>query len=235
MKAKEAIIHKEYHLSSADPNIVGIKNAKPVEFTNFDVTDQLADIGMEAIHPKASKPLEINNIPIRVKNAFDPKHPGTLITKNYVNKKPAIEIIGGTDKVTAIEIHDSLMVGASGFDAKILEIFIKYKISYILKTTNSNSITFVIREQDCHKQLIQELEARYSLITVKNVSVVCVIGSNIAKPGILVRSANTLYLEKINILSIAQSLRQVNIQFVIERSDYHKAVTILNQFFCLKR
>jgi aspartate kinase len=52
--ADEAIIHKEFHLSSADPNIVGVERSVPVGFTNFNVADQLADIGMEAIHPKAS-------------------------------------------------------------------------------------------------------------------------------------------------------------------------------------
>jgi aspartate kinase len=66
LKAREAIIHKEYHLSSADPKVVGIENSIPVGFTNYDVADQLADIGMEAIHPKASKPLEINNINPRI-------------------------------------------------------------------------------------------------------------------------------------------------------------------------
>jgi aspartate kinase len=59
VKADEAIIHKEFHLSSADPNIVGVDKSVPVCNTNFNVADQLADLGMEAIHPKASKPLEI--------------------------------------------------------------------------------------------------------------------------------------------------------------------------------
>jgi len=79
--ADEAIIHKEYHLCSGDPLIIGAENVRPVCNTNYDVADQLADVGMEAIHPKASKPLEIKNIPIRVKNAFDPDHPRTRITK----------------------------------------------------------------------------------------------------------------------------------------------------------
>jgi aspartate kinase len=60
LKPQEAIIHKEYHLSTADPALVGIDHVKPVGNTNYDIADQLADVGMEAIHPKASKPLEIN-------------------------------------------------------------------------------------------------------------------------------------------------------------------------------
>ena len=68
VKADEAIIHKEFHLSSADPKIVGVENSRPVGQTNFNVADQLADVGMEAIHPKASKPIEVSGINLRIKN-----------------------------------------------------------------------------------------------------------------------------------------------------------------------
>ena len=82
LKADEAVIHKEFHLSSADPNIVGVEKSIPVGQTNYNVADQLADIGMEAIHPKASKPLEMAGISIRIKNTFEPNHPGTIISKD---------------------------------------------------------------------------------------------------------------------------------------------------------
>ncbi len=111
VKADEAVIHKEFHLSSADPKLVGTDKSIPVGFTNFMVADQLADIGMEAIHPKASKPLEMAGINIRIKNTFEPEHPGTLISKNYVSPKSRIEIVSGTDKVLGVEIHDPMMVG----------------------------------------------------------------------------------------------------------------------------
>ena len=57
VRPAEAVIHKEFHLSSADPNLVGLENAIVVGATNYDVADQLADVGMEAIHPKAAKPM----------------------------------------------------------------------------------------------------------------------------------------------------------------------------------
>ena len=63
VRPAEAVIHKEFHLSSADPNIVGLENAVIVGATNYDVADQLADVGMEAIHPKAAKPMELAGIP----------------------------------------------------------------------------------------------------------------------------------------------------------------------------
>ena len=66
-------------VSLGNPGLVGVDNCKPVGFTNYDIADQLADVGMEAIHPKASKPLEIGGISLRIKNTFEPAHPGTLI------------------------------------------------------------------------------------------------------------------------------------------------------------
>ena len=62
----EGIIHKEFHLSSGDPNLMGLDKVEIIGRTNFDVADQLADLGMEAIHPKASKEMENLSIPIRV-------------------------------------------------------------------------------------------------------------------------------------------------------------------------
>jgi aspartate kinase len=232
VRADEAIIHKEYHLSSADPNIVGLDKSVPVGHTNFNVADQLADIGMEAIHPKASKPLEISGINIRIKSTFEPGHPGTLISKDYISKNTRVEIISGINAVVAIEIHDPLMVGEVGFDRGIMEIFQKYKVSYIMKSTNANSITQVILEEDLNNELIKELKNAYHEVTVKQVALVCALGTNIAKPGILAKATQALAKNKINIESISQSLKQVNMQFVIERKDYKKAIIALNDALC---
>ncbi len=233
VKADEAVIHKEFHLSSADPNIVGIDKSIPVGYTNFNVADQLADVGMEAIHPKASKPLEISGINIRIKNTFEPDHPGTLISKNYICNESKVEIISGTDKVYAIEIHDPLMVGEVGFDLGIMQILQRYQISYILKTTNANSITQVIWESDLKNDFITELQEKYYEVTLKPVALVCALGTNIAKPGILAKATAALSDNKVNVECVSQSLKQVNMQFVINREDYKKAIIVLNDALCV--
>lgn len=233
VKADEAIIHKEFHLSSADPLIVGPEKSVPVNFTNYDVADQLADIGMEAIHPKASKPLENAGINLRIKNTFDPEHPGTLISKDYVGKESRVEIVAGTDKVVIVEIYDPSMVGHVGFDMRIMELFYKYKVSYVAKCTNANSISMVIWEKDQNPELIRELKERYQLVTVQQVAIVCAIGTNFAKPGVLARAATALAANNINVECVSQSLRQVNMQFVIKREDFKKAVIALNEALCL--
>ena len=235
VKADEAVIHKEFHLSSADPKIVGIAKSLPVNFTNYDVADQLADIGLEAIHPKASKPLEKAGINLRIKNTFEPDHPGALISKDYVGLESRVEIIAGTDKVVIVEIHDPSMVGEVGFDMQIMELFYKHRVSYVVKSTNANSISMVIWEKDKNKGLIKELKEKYPQVTVKKVAVVCAIGSNIAKPGVLAKAANALAINKINVECFSQSLRQVNMQFVIRREHYEKAVVALNEALCVDR
>ena len=235
VKAAEAIIHKEYHLSSADPNIVGVEKTVPVGRTNYIIADQLADIGMEAIHPQAAKPLELANINIRIKNTFEPEHPGTLITKEYVSKVPKIEIVSGTNKVLAIEIHDPMMVGEVGFDLKIMQIFAKHKVSYILKSTNANSITMVVWDNYKSRELITDLASNFYQVITERVALVCVMGTNIAIPGFLYRAAKALYDRGINVESFGQSLRQVNMQFVIKREFYKDAVVALNDELCIEK
>ena len=233
VRPDEAVIHKEFHLSSADPNIVGLANAVIVGATNYDVADQLADVGMEAIHPKASKPMEHAGIPIRLKNTFEPEHPGTLITKDYVGESARVEIITGSEQVTLVEIHDPHMVGTVGFDAGLVGILSRHNISYILKATNANSIVHLLWDKAVTPELIAELQAKYQVVTVKPCAIVCVIGSNIAIPGVLARAAQAMAEAKVNVNCISQTLRQVNMQFLVDREDYKPAIIALNRALCL--
>jgi aspartate kinase len=229
VKPQEAIIHKEYHLCSADPMMVGVDQCHPVGFTNYDVADQLADVGMEAIHPKASKPLEINAIDLRIKNTFEPDHPGTLITRDYVSPEKHVEVITGTDKVVIIDIYDPLMVGAAGFDLQLMQVFFDLGVSYIFKATSANSISLVIWQKDLKSELVPTLEARYEKVAVEQACMVCLIGSNIDQPGLLAKAAGALAEAGINIYSAGFALRKVNIQFILAREDYKGAIIALNK------
>jgi len=235
VRADEAVIHKEFHLSSADPKIVGIEKSIPVGKTNFIIADQLADVGMEAIHPKAAKPLELAGVKIRIKNTFEPNHPGTIISRDYISPEPKIEIVSGTDTVIAFEVHDPLMVGEVGYDLKIMEIMNKYHVSYILKSTNANSITMVVWDKPNVHNLLNELKSIVYQLTVKPVAIVCAMGTNIAHPGFLYRGAKALSDKNINIECFGQSLKQVNMQFVIKREQYRDAVEALNDALCLRK
>lgn len=235
VRADEAVIHKEFHLSSADPKIVGIENSIPVGNTNYVIADQLADIGMEAIHPKAAKPLEMTGINIRIKNTFEPDHPGTVISRDYKSPEPRVEIVSGSRQVVAIEIHDPMMVGEVGFDGRIMEYFVKYDVSYILKSTNANSITMVVWDNRKSWTLINVLKDVFYQVTAEPKALVCVMGTNIAMPGFLYNASKALYENSVNIESFAQSLMQINMQFVISREHYETAVIALNDALCRRR
>lgn len=232
VKAAEAVIHKEYHLSSADPAIVGVEHSKPVGATNFNVADQLADIGMEAIHPKASKPLEVAGINIRIKNTFEPGHPGTLISKDYIGVVSRVEIISGSDQVIALEVHDPFMVGQVGYDLNLMKVIERHKISYILKATNANSITMVFWQKDVSEGMLTELNGLYHKVTVKETALVCALGTNLTYPGSLAKASTALFESGVNVEAVSQSLMQVNMQFVIARKDYHMAIRALNHALC---
>jgi aspartate kinase len=230
--AAEAVIHKEYHLCSGDPLIIGEDKVHPICKTNFDVADQLADVGMEAIHPKASKPLEIAGIAIRIMNAFDPSHSGTLITKEYICPQSKTEVITGSNAVTCLEVHDTRMVGEVGFDMQIMKILQDHRISYINKATNANTIDVIVYEKDCTPELIHDMRKRFESVSTHNVAIVCAIGSNIAKPGILAKATKALADSAINILTVSQTSRQTNMQFTLHREHFVQAQRALHQALC---
>jgi len=229
LKPREAIIHKEYHLSTADPGIVGLENVKPVGNTNYDIADQLADVGMEAIHPKAAKPLEMAGIHLRIKNTFEPEHPGTLITREYVSKIKRVEVITGTDQQLLIDIYDPLMTGNVGSDLQIMQLFYQHQISYTFKVTSANSISIVIWESDFNPELITDLEKQFEKVSTEPVAMVCLLGSNMDQPGLLAKATTALAKSDINIISAGVARGKVNIQFLIAREDFKKAIIALNK------
>ncbi len=229
--ASEGVIHKEFHLSTGDPKLIGVDKVKTIGATNFDMADQLADLGMEAIHSRASKRMEAANIPIRVKNTFDPGDQGTLISRDYVSPKPRVEMICGRKDVVAIEVFDSDMVGRSGYDYALLKNFADANISYIAKNTNANTIThYVLEKSPGIDQCVDSIKKQFDSISVEvsKVSIVSVIGSNMRLPGFLYRAAKALAHEKVNILALDQCMRQVNMQFIISREDFEKAQKALH-------
>ncbi|MGO1749053.1 MAG: aspartate kinase [Marinobacter sp.] len=229
--AREAVIHKEFHLSSADPNVVGADKVVPLGRTNYDVADQLANLGMEAIHPRAGKGLRQAEIPLRVMNTFEPEHTGTLITGDYISEKPQVEIIAGAKGVFAIEVFDQDMQGEPGSDRRILDILSRFKVRFMAKDTNANTITHYVGSTLKHvKRVVKALKDEFpnGEISTRKVAMVSAIGSDMKVPGILARSVKSLADGDISVLAMHQCMRQVDMQFVIDEDDYEKAVIALH-------
>ncbi len=232
--AKEGIIHKEFHLSTGDPKLIGVDKVQIIGNTNFDIADQLSDMDMEAIHSKAAKEMEMKNIPIRIKNAFDPEHPGTLISRDYISPAPRVEMICGRSDLIALEVHDPEMVGGVGYDHKLTEFLARNGINYIAKNTNANTITHYIPQKSKNiEACMAEMRKAFVHATVTGtpVAVVSVIGTNMKIPGFLAKAAKALYEADINVLALDQVMRQVNIQFIVSRDDFKKAQIVLHREF----
>ncbi len=231
--AREAIIHKEFHLSSADPRVVGEENAVPIGRTNYDVADQLANLGMEAIHPKAAKGLRQLQIPLRVRNTFEPEHFGTLITGDYVSDSPCVEIIAGQKGVYALELFDQDMAGKiAAYDAAILRILERFKCNFIAKDVNANTITHYLKTNlKTVRRIRSAIEELYpdAEMNQRKVAIVSAIGSDMQVPGILAKTVSALAQSDISVLAIHQSMRQVDMQFVIEEEAYEPAVQSLHR------
>ena len=232
-QAKETIIHKEFHLSSADPKLVGEFNAVPIGRTNYDVADQLANLGMEAIHPKAAKGLRYHGIPLRVKNTFEPDHAGTLITGDYVSEKPCVEIIAGCTGVYALVLHDQDMTGSfNEYDNQFLSLIRRFKAYIVSKDVNANTITHYLRTNlKTIKRIRCALQEAFpeAEIDQQKVAIISAIGSDIKVSGILAKAVSALAEKNVSVLAMHQSIRQVDMQFIIDEDEYASAIQSLHR------
>ncbi|WP_224705190.1 aspartate kinase [Devosia aquimaris] len=230
--AREAIIHKEFHLSTADPNIVPADAVRVIGETNYDVADQLSNMGMEAIHPRAAKSLRQAGIPLRVKNAFEPEHPGTVIRSDLVACAPQVEIVTGLKNVFAFEFHDQDMVGVKGYDTEILEALKRHKVWIIAKTSNANTITHFLKgSMKAIKRVEADLSAGFpsAEISLRKVSLVSAIGRNIGQASILMQAMQVLADAGIAPLGVHDLIRKVDLQVIVEPDDFEATLKALHR------
>ncbi|MDO8289841.1 MAG: aspartate kinase [Parvibaculum sp.] len=236
--AHEAIIHKEFHLSSADPKLVGREKARKIGRTNYDVADQLANLGMEAIHPGAGRGLRQAGIPLRVRNTFERDDGGTLICGDYVSDKPRVEIITGLRSLFALEFFEQDMVGEKGYDVAILDTLTKNKIWIVSKSSNANTIThYLASKSTAVRRVIADLEERFpsAEVSAHLVAMVSVIGSDISEPGLVANAMTTLSNAGIEVLGLQHQIRNVDVQFLIKPDDFDAAVRELHEALIVSR
>ena len=227
--ASEAIIHKEFHLSSCDPKLVGEDAARKIGRTNYDVADQLSNMGMEAIHPKAAKTLRQADVPLRVTNAFDPGDPGTLID-DCPAEEPGVEIVTGLDIVT-LEVFEQDMVGVKGYDAAILDVLTRHGVRIVSKVSNANTITHYLDTSLKTMRRVEKDIARIfpaAEITTRTLSLVSVIGRDLSGLSVLSRGLQALAAAGLSAVGATQGPRNVDVQFVMDRDALAPAVRALH-------
>jgi aspartate kinase len=230
--AREAIIHKEFHLSSADPKLIGTDKARKIGRTNYDVADQLANLGMEAIHPGAGRGLRQTNIPLRVRNTFDREDGGTLICGDYVSDSPRVEIVTGVRHAQALQFFEQDMVGVKGYDAAILEALTRHGAWIVSKSSNANTIThYLSADAATVMRVIEDLQQSYpdAAISAHPVAIVSVIGSDISRPSLVADALRALAEQDIGIIAMQHQIRNVDVQFMVDVAHYDAAVRALHR------
>jgi len=230
--AREAIIHKEFHLSSADPKLVGEDKARKIGRTNYDVADQLANLGMEAIHPGAGRGLRQTDIPLRVRNTFDREDPGTLVSGTYVSDVPRVEIVTGIRHMQALQFFEQDMVGVKGYDSAILDVLARHGLWIVSKSSNANTIThYLSASADAVKKVIADLENAYpdAAISAHPVAMVSVIGSDISRPGLVPDALRALEDAGISMIAMQHQIRNVDVQFIVEGRNFERAIRVLHK------
>lgn len=228
-RAREAIIHKEFHLSSADPKLVGEGAVRKLGRTNYDVADQLSNMGMEAIHPKAAKTLRQAGVPLRVTNAFDAGDPGTLIDDQPADTAAA-EIVTGLDIVT-LEVFEQDMVGVKGYDSGILEILTRHNVRIVSKVSNANTITHYL---DASLKTMRRVERDIAKlfpaaeITSRRLAMVSVIGRDLNGLSVLTRGLQAIAKAGCEAIGASQGPRNVDVQFVMDRASTDMVIKALH-------
>ncbi|MFS4437388.1 aspartate kinase [Paracoccaceae bacterium GXU_MW_L88] len=228
--ADEAIIHKEFHLSSADPNLVGLDKVRVLGTTNYDVADQLSNLGMEAIHPNAAKVLRQSGVALRVDNCFDQDNPGTVIDQRKPDT-PRVEMVTGLS-VYALELFEQDMVGEKGYDATILGVLDRHKLWIVSKNSNANTITHYLRGSLSQvKRAEEDLRKAYpdAGIVTEGLAMVAAVGRDL--DGLRVISRGLIALEEagIPVKSVFQSGRNVDAQFIVAREHLDDGIRALHK------
>ncbi|MBY6140475.1 aspartate kinase [Leisingera daeponensis] len=229
-KAKEAIIHKEFHLSSADPALAGTDAVRKLGHTNYDVADQLSNMGMEAIHPNAAKILRQSDVALRVTNAFEPSDPGTLIDSQPA-KVPGVEIVTSLD-VVALELFEQDMVGVKGYDATVLEALRRHRVRIVSKSSNANTIThYVEASLKTVRRVVNDLEGAYpsALVSTRALSIVSAIGRDLSGVQALRRGLAAFDESGVEVIAAHQTPRNVDVQFAVPRQSAETAVMALHE------
>ena len=228
-------------LMTADPRIV--QNAKEIAEISYQEAMELSHFGAKVIYPPTIQPVMQKNIPVWIKNTFDPAHAGTIIKNESSADKNFIRGISSINDICLLNLEGTGMVGIPGFSKRLFDALAKNQINIILITQSSSehSICVGVNLQDAHLAKIAvdaEFEEEINtqkvepLIIEKEVSILALVGEQMkSHPGVSGKMFGVLGRNGINVRAIAQGSSEKNISAVIATQDVDKAINVLHEEF----
>jgi aspartokinase/homoserine dehydrogenase 1 len=226
---------------TANPKIV--KQAQPIESISYQEAMELSHFGAKVLYPPTIQPVLNANIPIWIKNTFEPEAYGTLISsKPDVNANP-IKGISHIDNIALLTLEGSGMIGVAGSSKRLFSVLSKYAINviFITQASSEHSICIGIQNQDADlaKKAIEiefQIEIGQNKIdpcsVEKDLCIVALVGESMKNhQGLSGKMFSTLGKNNVNIRAIAQGASERNISVVINEKDVKKALNTLHERF----
>ena len=228
---------------TADPRV--ISNAYTIESLSYVEAMELCNFGAKVVYPPTIYPVCSKNIPILIKNTFNPQGKGTIILKELLESTKTIKGISSINDTALITIRGLGMVGVIGVNHRIFKTFAESGISVFLvsqaSSENSTSIGVRNRDADLACELLNrefrreiELGASFHITAETGLATVAVVGENMRQnPGIAGKLFGVLGRNGINVIACAQGASETNISFVVESNSLRKSLNVIHDSFFL--
>jgi len=229
-------------LMTADPKIV--KNAKILKEVSYVEAIEMSLFGAKQIHPRTFEPLLSKKIPMRIRNTFNLKNKGTLVTATpRADTKKTVKCVSTIRNNGLIDIRGGSMVGALGTAGKIFTTLANAGVNVMMISQNpsESSISVVIKNSDLDKAVSSlEMELLGKIIkkleVTTDVAIVALIGSGMrGTVGVASRVFGSIAKKKVNVTMITQGSSELNLAFVVKNSDCKLAVQALHDEFELAK
>jgi len=228
---------------TADPKV--ISSAYVINELSYIEAMELSNFGAKVIYPPTIFPVYHKNIPILIKNTFNPEASGTLISKKKTGSGKSINGISSIDNTCLITVQGLGMVGVIGVNYRIFKALSKAGISVFMvsQASSENTTSFAVKNEDADlsvKVLKEEFRLELSqgeindIKSEKNLATVAIVGENMKRtPGIAGQLFGTLGRSGISVIACAQGASETNISFVIDSLHLRKALNSIHDSFFL--
>ena len=228
---------------TADPKV--ISTAYTINELSYVEAMELCNFGAKVVYPPTIYPVCVKNIPILIKNTFNPSGKGTVIKSDITEDQKPIKGISSINGTTLITVSGLSMVGVIGVNRRIFSALANNGISVFLvsQASSENSTSIGVRDADAdaacevlNAEFSKEIEtgAMYRMTAESGLATVAIVGENMKHtPGIAGKLFGTLGRSGINVIACAQGASETNISFVVDGLFLRKTLNVIHDSFFL--
>ncbi len=228
---------------TADPRV--ISSAYVIPELSYVEAMELCNFGAKVVYPPTIYPVCVKQIPILIKNTFNPEAPGSIIRDEVKDDSKAIKGISSIKGTSLITISGLSMVGVIGVNRRIFSRLADNGISVFMvsQASSENSTSIGVQDVDADRacevlnaEFAKEIEtgAMYPIQAERGLATVAVVGENMKHtPGIAGKLFGTLGRSGISVIACAQGASETNISFVIDAQYLRKALNVIHDSFFL--